>query len=317
MNPSHPRSQARRRPLFRIEPEVLESRQLLTGGAGNTFALNRGTIADAGGVATSTFQIESGHFTMPKGRMTLGVDVVPSTGSTLKPVITAIVPQGEGARGPAFHQRVNSASGPHAVLTTVNLPKKGQGTAANYQVKITAQSKTSGDFLLGYYLPGDADGNGKVEASDLAAIRGLVGKTVNDAEYNFEADSNRDGRITRADVKLATPNLGVGTTITPDFTANLDPTTDTGAPDRITNSSVVQFNGQAAPGSAISFHEVDGKAADAKTTADSTGKYNISLSLAAGTNNFEVTSVDTFGQTIRGRIQPVTFTTAAVPPKVS
>ena len=38
MNPNRSRSQTRRRPLFRIEAEVLESRQLMTGGAGDTIA---------------------------------------------------------------------------------------------------------------------------------------------------------------------------------------------------------------------------------------------------------------------------------------
>ena len=180
------------------------------------------------GTSTSPFVIESGHFTVPKGRLTLGVDVVADTGSTVSPQIVSVskgglhvamtgVPHGPHASAKAV------AASPHAVLATINLPHKGTAFSASFTTKIAATSKTSGDYLLGYYLPGDVSGDGKVDASDLATIKSLVGKTVNDTAYNFDADSNRDGKITMADYSIAKKNLGVSTTITPDFTANLDP----------------------------------------------------------------------------------------------
>lgn len=308
MIPSRPKTQARRRPLFRIEAETLESRQLLTGGAGNTIALSTGTIATAGGTTTAAFVIDSSHFTVPHRRMTLGVDVVAGSSSSVAPKIIAVGPHAVTPKGP---QALSTTATSGAVFASMVLPKKG-GTSHGV-VTIQAQNKTQGDLLLGYFLPGDANGDGKVDKSDLAAIKALAGKTVNDSTYNFDADTDRDGKITKNDLRIAKTNLGVSTSILPDFTANLDASTDTGAADRITNTPTVKFNGQAAPGASIAFHELTGKSGDAATIADSTGKYTVSIPLTEGTNTFQVTSIDAFGQTIKGSIQPVTYTTQSVP----
>ena len=320
MNPNRSKSQTRRRPLFRIEAEVLESRQLMTGGAGDTIALTTGTIAAINGTASAPFVIESGHFTVPKGRLVLGIDVVAATGSTLKPQIASVSQGGlhiavSGTpRGPQAHLKGATATDtPHAVIATLNLPHKGTAFSASFATKIVATSKTSGDYLLGYYLPGDVNGDGKVELNDLATIKSLIGKTVNDTAYQFDADSNRDGKITMADFNIAKRNLGVSTTITPDFTANLDPKSQTSAGIRVTNQSTVAFTGMAAPGAKISYTEVNGKTGTTTAQADAAGNYAITVPLVLGTNTFKASSVDAFGQTIRGTIQPVTYALPIVP----
>src|SRR5438128_12355098 len=94
MIPNRTKTQTRRRPLFRIEAEALEGRQLLTGGGGNTIALSKGTIAAVGGTTTSPFVVESGHFTVPNHRMTLGIDVVANTGSTIVPKVASVAEGG-------------------------------------------------------------------------------------------------------------------------------------------------------------------------------------------------------------------------------
>ena len=298
----------RRRPLFRIEAEALEGRQLLTGGAGNTFALTQGTIATAGGTSVQSFTIDSSHFTPSHGRIVIGVDVVAGTGSTVVPTIS-------GIKGARVRMTGVSPDGKHDIFATVSLPaKNGKVTGS---VTIKAQNNTSGSYLLGYYLPGDADGDGTVTKADVTTIKSLIGQTVNDASYNFDADTNRDGQITKADLVLAKENLGAKTSIMPDFTASLDPNTDTGAADRITNDSTVNFTGQAAPGAAITFHEVLNQVPDIKATADSSGNYKITTPLALGTNTFQVSAADAFGQTIQGSIQPVTYTTGPVPTATS
>lgn len=320
MHPSRSKTPARRRPLFRIEAEALESRQLLTGGAGNTIALVAGTVATGGGTTPSAFILNASHFSAPKGRFTLGVDVVATTNSSLKPVITSIASEAKGhalvyrgPQGPKALVRASSDTVAHAVLTEVGFPSKAKNAGASYAVKITGASSTKGDFLLGYYLPGDADGNGKVDQADLTAIKSQNGKTVTDADYLFDADANRDGRVNRSDLLIARRNLGVMTTITPDITASLDPASDSGAADRITGLSTVKFTGVAAPGAKIAFAEVNAKTPGATTTVDASGKYSLTLKLAEGTNTYKVSSTDAFGQTISGSIQPVTYTTGEVP----
>jgi Dockerin type I domain len=317
MNPNRSKSQPRRRPLFRIEAEVLESRQLLTGGAGNTIALTTGTIAAPNGTANSPFVIESGHFIAPKGHLTLGVDVVADTNSTVSPKIASINQGGlhvamTSVPGGPKASATTTASSPHAVLATINLRHKGTAFSASFSTKVAATAKTSGAFLLGYYLPGDASGDGKVDATDLATIKSLVGKTVNDSAYQFDADSNRDGKITMADYTIAKKNLGVSTTITPDFTANLDPNAQAVANSRITNQAAVTFTGSAAPGATIQYTEQSGKTGTATATADATGNYTITVPLLPGTNTFNASSADAFGQTITGTVQPVTYTAPPV-----
>lgn len=318
MTPNRSKSQTRRRPLFRIEAEGLESRQLLTGGGGNTIALAKGTVATAGGTTLAPFTVESGHFTVPKHRLTLGVDVVADGSSTINPKIVSVA---EGSARVSTTSlppsTTTTANDPHAVLATVVLPRGKKGFSAKFTTKVAAQQNTSGDFLLGYYLPGDANGDGKVTKADIASIKSILGKTVNDSTYSFDADSNRDGRITMADLNIAKGNLGVSTTITPSFTANLDPSTDSGLADRITNNSTVTFNGQASPGAQITFTEVNAKEPAVSTTAAADGTYKVNIPLNVGTSTFNVSSVDAFGQTIAGSIQPVTYTTAPVPVTVA
>ena len=320
MNPLNLKAPTRRRPLFRVEAEGLEARQVLSGGAGNTIALIRGTIPDTGAKDTTNFILSPSHFTAPKGRITLGVDVVAATNSELAPVITGIQSAGgrvrsmvyRGPQGPKALVRASSDNTAHAVLANLKVPRGGH-QSSNYAVTISAASNTQGDYLLGYYLPGDADGDGAVTKTDIQGIKSQLGKTVDDSDYAFDADANRDGRITRADLNLARQNLGAKTTISPDITANFDPASDTGASDRITNLSTVTFSGVATPGASVSYQEINAKSPGASTTADASGNYSVTLNLAEGTSTFKVTSVDAFGQVISGSIQPVTYTTGVVP----
>src|SRR5487761_2780002 len=86
----------------RLNPEMLESRALLTGGAGNTFAVMSGTIAKPGQVDVLKFTVDTTHFHIPKGRFQLGVDGAKDPASTLSPQISAITAP-SGHRLPLTH----------------------------------------------------------------------------------------------------------------------------------------------------------------------------------------------------------------------
>src|SRR5512135_2945509 len=87
---NHWHSSPRRRAGVQPSGESLEPRSLLTGTAGNTFALVSGSISDPGKPATAAFAIDAQHFTLPHREVLLGVDVVAANGSELKPSIGAI-----------------------------------------------------------------------------------------------------------------------------------------------------------------------------------------------------------------------------------
>jgi hypothetical protein len=278
---------------------------------------------------TQTVQVHPTSFTIPKGTSAvLGLDVAAPDGSTVEPRILSVTSP-RPTRGPApaagtqarpapLLAAITRTPGSAAVLLPVQAKAPAAGAVPTYTATIKAQNATSGKLLIGYYLPGDADGNGQVDQADLTAIRAGLGSVVGDTKYNFEADSNRDGRIGPSDLTTARRNLGVKTTISPVVTANLDPATDTGASDRITASPTVRINGQASPNATITFTDVDARSPAVTSQVDAAGNYSASLTLAIGVNTFEARSSDSFGQVISGRLAPITRADPArVPPAVA
>lgn len=314
MNPSNPNPR-RRQTATRPCAEALETRSLMTGGAGNTIAILPGAITATGGAVSVPFAVNPANFTLPKGRLTLGIDIAPNQGSTLQPKITSVAPQAAagGHRNVRPHP-LPVTRGPvtNAITTTVAVPRRNPNLPVAEAVQIAAENKTSGNFLLGFYLPGDANGDGKVDAADINAIKASMNSSVGDKNYNFDADANRDGRITRMDLLLARQNLGVKTTVSPIITSEIDQTTLTVPDARTTALPDVHFTGEATPGAALSYAEINNKAPAAATTADANGQYSLVVHPGPGVNMFKVTSVDSFGQTISGTIAPVILDPNAV-----
>ena len=196
----------------------LESRALLTGGAGDTFAIVPGTIQQAGGTATVAFTLDPAHFTLPRHSLALGVDITPSPGSSLKPLIASIddphgnlIPQAfTSIYNPHLsHLAVASGAATRAVLVPVSFFPNTPGKPATYTVNITAEGNSSGGFQVSFYLPGDANGDGVVNQADLALTRSAFGTHIGQPGYNPSADVNRDGRIGKIDIAYVEQNMGV------------------------------------------------------------------------------------------------------------
>lgn len=321
MNPSRKQSRTRRNPLFSID--MLEDRRVLSAGMGSTFAIVPGTIAEAGKSSSVEIRIDPSHFTGGRGgRMVVGIDVAADPNSTVKPSVVGI--RGANGRPAAAVQHsiysqavVKSAKlgSPisSAVTTVLRTPKAGQ-EPITYKVDVRSQSDAAGDFLLGFYLPGDANGDGLVDKNDIQAIGSQLGRSTSDDGYSFDADANRDGKINVMDLRIASQNLGAKTTISPVVNVNLDPATDGPMKSRITNHRVVRFTGATSPDATVTFTEVNHNSPGATTVSDATGAYSIDVQLGDGPNTFQVVTADSFGQTINGRISPVTW--MANPPTV-
>lgn len=300
----------------------LEDRRVLSAGMGSTFAIVPGTVAEGNKVSTVDVRLDATHFTPGnRGRITLGIDVAADPNSSVKPVVSAIK-SANGRNVPFQHSRYSQAlvkaqglGSPlsSAVTTTVQVPKAGQAAAA-YQVQVKGLTADSGGYLLGFYLPGDVDGDGLVSKDDVASIASKFGRTSTDDGYSFDADANRDGKIDAKDVRLAGQNIGARTTISPVTSVNLDPASDTGISDRVTDQRTVKFTGAASPNATITFTEIDGKSPGGSTTVAADGKYSIDVPLGDGSNTFKVTTADAFGQSISGGIAPVTY--SIHPPRV-
>jgi len=108
-------------------------------------------------------------------------------------------------------------------------------------------------------------------------------------------------------------DLGASTRISPIIGVNLNPADDP-LNDRITSDKTVNFTGTVTPGATVTFTEINNNSPGATTTADTSGNYSIMVPLGKGSNTFDVTTMDAFGQSISGQISPVTY--SANPPRV-
>jgi hypothetical protein len=296
----------------------------MTGGVGSTFAILPATISKAGGTVSVSFNLQPGLFTDPGNKpFELGIDVAPNTNSTANPQVTSVVtPTGKvlTASHAAFDPKVTrtgvtatSKVSTAAIVTIPGLPAKtATGKAVTYKVNVAGLAKTSGTILVGFYLPGDADGNGTVQQADLNAIKYAMNTTASNSKYSFDADVDRNGVINSQDLALATKNLGVGTTVSPVISANVTPSQMVDPTNRITNLSQVTITGTATPNSNISYSETGEPAVN--VTAGSTGNYSVTLPLLTGSNTYSVTTTDAFGQTITGAINSITYNPSATVP---
>jgi hypothetical protein len=321
MNPSHPKARRSRASLF--APERLEGRELMTGGVGDTFAIIPATISKANGHAVVSFDLNPKLFTDPGHKpFLLGVDVAPNSGSPANPMVTSVTSP-TGKTLPVTHAKFDPAVTRSGVMATSSLSSAGlvqipglpaAGKSFTYKVNVSGLQGTSGAILVGFYLPGNASGTGTVNQSDLNAITYALGTNANDTtgKYTFDADSNRDGLINKADLTIAQKNFGVGTTVSPVISANLDPATTTDPTNRITNTSTAHITGTATPYASVTFSEPNNT--PVTVSADATGNYSITVKLNLGANTFSVATSDLFGQKITGSINSITYNPAATVP---
>jgi hypothetical protein len=319
---NHSEQSRPRRRHIQPAPDVLEDRMVLSSGEGSTFAIMPGSVAGPGLVSSTSFQISPTLFSSakPNGKIVIGIDITPAvptaagaaTTSTLKPEIVSIkdasgrmikVEHGRYSPRVMKSNKITQAQ-TSAVLVTLNVPKTGM-PANGYTVQVKGLAATSGTYLLGFYLPGDAAGTGTVTQADIKTIKSEHGLTASNAKYSFDADTNRDGVINSTDVMIARENLGVSTKVSPVVSVNLDPASDPAA-DRTTPYSTVHFAGTTTPNATVTFLD---QASNSSTvaTADSTGAYSILVPLVSGSNTFTVTTSDGFGQSISGAITPVVY----------
>ncbi len=302
-------------------PEVLEDRLVLSAGEGSTFAIMPGQVTTAGQVSTINFKIDPTMFTAPRknGKLVLGVDVAAATSSTSSSTTPTVTPEiasitdSTGHVIRAQHTRYDPkvakanklGNAPtSAVIFSVNVPKTGQ-PAADYSLQVKGLNSTTGQYLVGFYLPGDVAGTGTVTKADIQTIKKDNGMTAQNSSYNFDADVNRDGIINGQDVKIAKEDLGASTLISPVVSVNLDPASNPAA-DRTVPFSTVHFAGMVTPDSTVTFVDQNG-GSTTSTTADSTGAYSILVPLVTGSNTFSVSTQDAFGQDITGSITPVVY----------
>ncbi len=316
-DPRRPRTPA-------LAPERLEGRELMTGGVGDTFAIMPATISKAGGHAVVSFNLSPKLFTDPGNKpFVLGIDVAANSGSSANPKLLSVTsPTGQTYKAvhATFDPKVTrtgvQSTNPLSSAGLITLPGLPAKTAKSftYKVNVASIGQTSGAILVGFYLPGDSQGVGTVNQAGINAIKYGLGTSANDTtgKYSFDADVNRNGRIDQTDLSIAQKNFGVGTTISPVISANLDPNSVSDAANRVTHVSNVHITGTATPGASITYSEP--YTVPVTTLADATGNYSINLKVNPGANTFSVVATDAFNQRITGSIASITYTPLNVTP---
>lgn len=323
-------SSRRKRAQVAPAPESLETRDLMATGAGNTFALISGTLAQVSESNNVPVEVRRDQFSIGRNQtIILGVDVVGQRTSKLDPYIVSLEDrQGDPIKPPVVDTGGPSRSRPNPATTTTSTATQtpssrnnaklftvhgsnitNTGYEINVEVAAKPQTTGTGGFIVGFYLPGDVNGNAMVDPQDLRLIRNAMNSPQ--SQYLFDADADRDGKINRFDMQIARANLGAATTVQPLITANLSPQSDTGLQDRITRNTTVVFEGTATPGTTIMFSDLRETLPDVSVTTKSDGSYNTTLQLNAGLNQFKVEAKDPFGQVFEGSLVPIRQDAAA------
>ena len=161
---------------------ALEGRELMTGGVGDTFAIMPATITKARRPCRGLLHprpqavhrprqqaLRPGH--RRRRQPELGSSANPRSCRSPRPTGQTLRrgPRRSTSRSPGPAPRATSIDSSAGLVTIPGLPAK-TAKSFTYKVNVSAIGKTSGAILVGFYLPGDAQGTGTVNQADINAI---------------------------------------------------------------------------------------------------------------------------------------------------
>lgn len=198
--------QSRRRAAGLPTLELLESRTLLSG-AGDTAFLSIDGLAAARNRATVRFDFVATDFSAARGKSVL-LGILKDTAGTSR---LDAAPLKVSARPGGTISTIGNVAARSDLGGPFLLASLKPGKATKLLMKTTAA--TGEPFAVRFRLAGDANGDYRVDASDLTAIRSNFRKTVKSTSFLAAADVDGNGRINRLDWNLARQNLGAQATL--------------------------------------------------------------------------------------------------------
>ena len=294
MSPTRQRSRPTLEPL---EPKAVLSVSPL--GAG-TFFVTPGLVATPGGVGTTDAQVAQKN--LPKKPTTLiGLTALPDPGSPLNPKVVAArgadgkpLPFHRGARYLPFH---NPGARGYAKVAT-------PGTLA---VAVRGLKATDGPYAAGADLPGDVNGDGTVNLTDVEIFaKDYIHAKAGQTGYNPALDFNHNGQVGISDAKLLERNLQplspkkplvVELKLAPgdQVPANGQLPSNSGG---ITYKQNTTILGHTTPGALVfadaglGNYSFTGKV----YAADAQGNFSLPAVLTTGINTFTFLAIDSYGQ---------------------
>ncbi|GAC1334446.1 MAG: hypothetical protein NVSMB14_01520 [Isosphaeraceae bacterium] len=182
--------------------ESLETREVLNaGGIGglHSFATLNGQIAAPGRPTIVEFQIQPTRtYSDAPIPVLLGFQASPSIGSKVVPQIVRI----RSLAGRTTHSVQTKGD---SLFASALIPLSGPAT---YAVRVKGAAGTTGPFQIAVFLPGDVNGDGRVDRVDLANVRASYGSQEGGPRYLPAADFGRTGKVGLVDLGVTRRNLG-------------------------------------------------------------------------------------------------------------
>ncbi|UUO04312.1 Ig-like domain-containing protein [Blastopirellula sp. J2-11] len=299
------------------ENVILEPIYLTTADTGsqNVFAHFPGRIQYPGQAKSFSISITPEDFDLTAGSILLGWKLSPVAGSSLDPGAIRIL----NSFGLPVPTRISLHDLPSGDTESVVLVDLHPG---EYQVWVSGQNLSTGQFILEAFLPGDSYGSRSVGVLQVVSIMERIAGADLLPDFNFyrpESDINVDGKMTEDDMQLALDNIFTATRLNPIYlTLQLDPASDTGIPgDGVTSNSIVHLSGVATPGSIITLDVNGDGIIDGQVVAgeyENGANYRYDALLTEGTHEVIVKAKDSFGQTIT---RSLTLTRDTIAPHIT
>lgn len=279
--------------------EALEARRIPSLVAPiDTIGTAQGVVAAPGQVARVQLPVAPGYLTPRKHATVLRLTAQPGPGGALRPAIVPALGPG-GARLPFHPGAAHNPVYPGVVTAYAKLDRPGP-----LGVGVTGRQRTTGPFVSTVALPGDVNGDGKVNLQDLKAFVPAYLTRKPDAFYNPAADANLNGFVGQGDAKALLRNLPPPT---PKVPLKIDlhlapgdqvPGHHSATSGGVTAKETVTILGRTTPG-AIVF--ADSGLGDYTFTGpaiapDARGNFSLRVTNKEGLNNFNFLAIDPYGQ---------------------
>jgi hypothetical protein len=186
-----------RKPLF----EPLERRSLLNvAWPVNTIGTSAGNVEAAGGIGSASVAVAPRNLTPGRLSTDFGVFVEPSAGSGIRPRIVAIEENGQHVPFRPGRPYIPGQTSDTAAFVEVSQP-------GPLTVVVAGAHHTDGSFTIAATLPGDVNGDGIVNLTDLPLFAAAYGSTTGQPTYNAAADFNLNGLIDFNDAAAIERNI--------------------------------------------------------------------------------------------------------------
>jgi Dockerin type I domain len=275
---SRPASRSR---YFHPRLECLEDRSLLS-----AFATIPGELATPREKDVIRIDVRAGDFSLRRWGVQLGFEMHAVDGSQLDPGRIQVQPYLRHSSATPWSWSNNREQS--VTLATVR--------PGSFQLVVGGDRRTTGDYQVSVFLVGDANGDSRVDKSDVQLIHALRGKRLGKPGYLRDADANRDGVINATDEGLARANSGAATRIRPlTLSASIDPAT---VPSGVQPGAHADVNivGQTLPYAKVQLDQGADGSFELTAVADAQGQYQFTVGVSAGTTQFQVLARGPFSQ---------------------